>query len=201
MIARIAGNLVERDGNRAVVDVRGVGYEVFAPERTLEAWSDDDVVTAHISTQVREDAIVLYGFATALDRRAFDVLLSVSGVGPKMALAALESMDVASLQLAVETDDTRALSSINGVGAKTAKRMALELKGKLPAEFSPTSARQTRAPMPKDDPLVIALTQLEYGRAEIDRTAGALVDQGLGPEASLQDRIRAALKILSGGGS
>src|SRR5690606_11010653 len=105
MIARLVGTLVDFEGNRGIVDVHGGGGEVCATSRALAAWSaEGSEGTIHVSTQVREDAITLYGFPTALERQAFGVLLGVSGVGPKLALACLEALSVGELARAAESD-------------------------------------------------------------------------------------------------
>ena len=193
----LKGRVAHRDGQRAVFDVNGVGYEVFSPSRVLDLWAGDDEVVAWVATRVREDAITLYGFADDTERRAFDVLTGVSGVGPKMALAALEAMSVGALVRAVETDDMVALCTIAGVGKKKAQRMALELKGKLPASFDPAAVAERRTAQP-DDALPLALAQLDYGKSEIDKARAALDEQGLGPDQPLQARLQAALRFLSG---
>ncbi len=197
MIAQLTGKVVHADGTRGVVDVQGVGYEVFAPSRSLASWIGE-AITVWVSTQVREDAITLYGFETPDERTAFKVLLSVKGVGPKAALAILDTLEVGDLAAAVERDDVRTLSKAPGIGKRTAQRLALELKGKLPASFTPTSggglAQRKRAPA---DPLPLALARLDYGKSEIDRALDGLEAQGLGPDAPLQERLRASLTLLS----
>jgi Holliday junction DNA helicase RuvA len=197
VIARLTGKLVARDDPRGVIDVQGVGWEVFAPSRAFDAWtSATDPVEVHVSTQVREDSIQLFGFPTELDRRCFVALLSVSGVGPKLALATLDGMAPERLAQAIEADDLVSLSRIPGVGKKTAQRLALELKGKLQVGFTPLPPP---APVKKGpaDPLPLALAQLDYGRAEIERALSGLVAEGIGPEAPLSDRLRGSLRILS----
>ena len=147
MIARLVGGLVHHQGGRAVIDVGGVGYEVFATSRSLTSWAGSDTVEVHVSTQVREDAITLYGFESTRDREVFLALLGVSGVGPKVALSALDALPTDALHRAVEGDDVATLSQIPGVGKKTAQRLALELKGKLPGDFTaPVGARAAGAP-------------------------------------------------------
>jgi len=194
----LTGRVAHCDGNRAVFDVHGVGYEVFAPTRVLEAWMGEGEVVAWVATRVREDAITLYGFADDTERQAFDVITGVSGVGPKMALAALETLSVAELVRAVETDDTVSLCKISGIGKKKAQRMALELKGKLPASFQPSAGGADRRQAAPADPLPLALAQLDYGKSEIDRARAALEEQGLGIDHPLQARLQAALRYLSG---
>ncbi len=197
MIARLTGRLVHSDTGRGILDVGGVGYEVFAPNRALAAWAGEDPVTVHVSTQVREDAITLFGFERDLERKAFLVLLGVSGVGPRMALSALDAFTVDELVRAVEGDDVLSLSRIPGVGKKTAQRLALELKGKLPLHFE-VSPRAARVAAPAD-PLPLALAQLQYGKSEIDRALAGLEAQGITVDAPLQERLGAALRVLAGG--
>ncbi|MEQ1502862.1 MAG: Holliday junction branch migration protein RuvA [Myxococcota bacterium] len=196
MIGRLTGKLVEREGIRAIVDVGGVGYEVFAPTRSLDGWIGQDAITVYVSTQVREDAITLYGFESDLDRKAFLVLIGVSGFGPKMALATLDTLPVGELHRAVEADDVATLGRIPGVGAKKAQRLALELKGKIPVSFDVPTRASTRPKVA--DPLPLALAQLEYGRSEIDKALAALDQEGLGADAPLEQRLKAALRVLAG---
>jgi Holliday junction DNA helicase RuvA len=197
MIARLVGELVEDDGDRAILDVRGVGYEVFAPGSALVRWRGAGTITAWVSTRVREDAITLYAFETSTDRAAFEVLTSVSGVGPRLALACLGTLDLKRLASAIEGDDHTALARIPGVGKKTAQRLALELKGKLPVDLTLGPPRaEPRAP---EDPLVLALAQLEYGRSEIERALAGLAERGLDRQAPNEVRLKAALALLMGG--
>ena len=121
-------------------------------------------------------------------------MLGVSGFGPKMALATLDALEVPALHRAVETDDLTTLGRVPGVGAKKAQRLALELKGKLPITFDvPTKAARARP----SDPLPLALAQLDYGKSEIDKAQAGLAAEGLGPDAPLEQRIKAALRILA----
>jgi Holliday junction DNA helicase RuvA len=194
VIARLVGRLVARDGVRAVIDVRDVGYAVHAPLRDVEAWAGASSVEIWVSTDVREDAITLYGFSTDLDRVAFERLRLVDGVGPKVALSALDALGLATLVRAVEADDLTTLARIPGVGKKLAQRLALELKGKLPVTFEAGPAAVVA--VPEEDTLVLALARLGYNRSEIARALEGLVAEGL-TEAALPDRLRASLRILS----
>jgi len=200
MIARLYGTLVETDGNQAILDVNGVGYEIWATSRDLLQWgTGDDPLTVYVSTQVREDSITLYGFPDLLHRKGFDVMLSVSGVGPKVALSALDAMDLSMLRTAVETDDVRTLTSINGVGKKTAQRIALELKGKLPVGFTaPGTTPQSPAVVKRraTDPLELALERLGYNKSEIERTRTRLLAAGVPEDAPVAQRLKAALTNL-----
>lgn len=202
MIGFLRGKLLRYEGHRGVLDVRDVGYLVHAPTRTLAAWlASEHPIEAWVSTQVREDAIDLFAFDEEIERQAFEVLISVNGVGPKLALACLDTHSVEALARAVERDDTKALARVSGVGNKLAQRLALELKGKLPAAFAPVSPEGV--PLPEaaapaeDDLLSLALARLGYARAEILRARDHVVRDGLA-DKPVADQLRAALRYLSG---
>lgn len=202
MIARLVGELVAREGHRAVIDVGGVGYAVQAPLRDVGAWAAaTQPVVVHVHTDVREDAIVLYGFGEDADRVAFEVLRGVTGIGPTTALLALDTLGRDGLAQAVEADDVARLSSIPKVGKKLASRLALELKGRLaPGLGQAGGAAPPAEPAPSEDPLALALDRLGYSRAEIGRAQRELSGDGAG-DRPLSDRIRDALRLLSGGAS
>lgn len=198
MIALLRGRAVHREDGRAIIDVQGVGYEVLAPNRAIESWGGEEV-TVHVKTEVREDAITLYGFASAVDRAAFNVLTTVQGIGPKTALACLDTLSLVDLAGAVERGDEKTLCRVPGIGKKGAQRMALELKGKLPAAgfVAPTGgAASLPPPAPADDTLVLALEKLGYTRAEIDSTVRKLVEKGITDATPVGERLRAALAVL-----
>jgi Holliday junction DNA helicase RuvA len=202
VIARLVGTLVARDGIRGVLDVRDVGYAVHAAGRDLDAWAAaGGPVEVFVTTEVREDAITLYGFASDTARIAFDRLRQVDGVGPKIALAALDTLGLGGLAKAVAADDLTALAKVPGVGKKLAQRLALELKGKLPAELGGLTlevvppSRKT----PADDQLELALARLGYTRTEIVKAQAGLAAEGVADDAPVAERLRASLRILSGG--
>jgi len=197
MIGRLRGQLAELGKDWALIDVNGVGYLVQVTSRRAQELRVGENLTLSISTQVREDAITLFGFTDADTREAFQTLITISGVGPKLAMAALSALSINELVRAVESDDVRTLVGIPGVGKKTAQRLALELKGKLNVAFLPT-APGVAAPSPKPaDPLPLALAQLGYRKSEIDQALAGLSTHGL-DEQSLEKRLSASLKILSG---
>ena len=198
MIARLAGRLIERQTDWGVIDVSGVGYEVFSTDRNLASWVGEEEVVVHIHTVVREDALALFGFASPDEKTAFRVLIGVSGCGPKMALSALNTYTVAELTASIETDDVTALSKISGVGKKKAQRLALELKGKMPASFVAAGAKGATKKRGPTDQLPLALARLDYGKSEIDRALVALKQRGIPTDAPVQTRLATALKILSG---
>jgi Holliday junction DNA helicase RuvA len=204
VIARLVGTLVARDANRAIVDVNDVGYAVHGPLRDVEAWAHaEEPVEIWVHTDVREDAITLYGFSTDTDRVTFERLRAVNGVGPKIALAVLDAVGLEGLARAVASSDTAALTQVSGIGKKLAQRLVLELQGKLPVGFDPDVAAAAATGRParghRDDQLDLALARLGYTRTEIVRAHRALEDEGIAAEAPVADRLRVALRILSGG--
>jgi holliday junction DNA helicase RuvA len=130
MIARLRGRISGRSGAGLVVDVNGVGYLVHATPSVRRL--GDGEVTVEIHTVVREDALQLFGFATSEERQLFELLLGVSGVGPKVALAIVSGSTPAELRRAIARDDVKRFQAIPGIGLKTAQRVVLELKEKLP---------------------------------------------------------------------
>lgn len=200
MIARLVGRLVGREGGRGIIDVRDVGYAVVAPQKDLDAWSrTDGNVVVYVQTDVREDAITLYGFADDLDRVTFEALRVVDGIGPKVALACLDALGRDKLAAAVASDDLTALCRAPGVGKKLAQRMALELKGKLAlVSFVPPAVEPKVEEAAGDDPLVLALGKLGYHRSEVARAVAALAADGIEVSAPVADRLRRALRVLSG---
>jgi len=196
MIARLAGTLVEKGASRVIVDVNGVGYEVLVPLSTFYGLGDAGTAVAlRIHTHVREDAIALYGFLTPLEQDVFERLIAISGVGPKLALAVLSGIEPAELVRAVRLQDVARLTAIPGVGKKTAERIGLELKDRLPQ----TVARQEapHGPGASDalrDDLLSALLNLGYGRAPAEKS----VDQVLkaAPDARFEDALKDALRAL-----
>ena len=133
MIARLKGTLVEKSPSRLIVDVGGVGYDVLVPLSTFYGLGEPgSAVALRIHTHVREDIIALYGFASPLEQDLFERLISISGIGPKLALSVLSGIDPAELVRAIRTQDVVRLTRIPGVGKKTAERIGLELKDRMP---------------------------------------------------------------------
>jgi Holliday junction DNA helicase RuvA len=177
MIARLRGRIVGRAGSGLIVDVSGVGYLVHATP-SVQRLGDGDV-TVEIHTIVREDALQLYGFATAEERELFELLLGVSGVGPKVALAILSGSSPAELRRAIARDDVKRFQAIPGVGLKTAQRVVLELKA---AVADVTTAGEDLGA--RD-----ALVELGWSLIDAER---ALAD--VDPDLPLEDQVRAALR-------
>ena len=190
MIGRISGKLLSKHPPQIVVDVQGVGYEIDVPMSTLyqlPATGADVTLLTHLT--VREDAHLLYGFATDQERTVFRQLLKISGVGARTALSVLSGLSVADLHAAVSTQDSGRLTKIPGIGKKTAERLLLELKDKL--NVTVTSTPATGATNAGAD-IVNALLSLGYN----DKEASWAVKQ-LPASASVNDGIRQALKLLS----
>lgn len=191
MIGRIAGVLLEKNPPRILVDCGGVGYELDVPMSTLynlpEPGSQVVLLTQMV---VREDAHLLYGFASAAERDAFRQLTRISGVGPRTALAVLSGMSVAELAQAVTMQEAGRLTRVPGIGKKIAERLLLELKGKLGADLS--TAIDVNRPAPAGNDVLNALLALGYS----DREALAAI-KALPPGLSVSEGIRQALKALS----
>jgi Holliday junction DNA helicase RuvA len=204
MIGRLTGLVDAQTGDGAVVvDVNGVGYEVLVPLGTVGrlAHGQDGRVTLHVHTHAREEALVLFGFATEADRSAFRTLIGVSSIGPKTALAVLSVLPADDLARAIATKSLGDLTQVPGIGKKTAERMVLELRDKLPITqaagkpVTPGAPHTTSGHAPTRELLSGALTRMGYRPAETDRAIAAL--GGRVDEAPLADLVREALAMLS----
>jgi len=191
MIASLNGTVLSKKPDRIVVDVNGVGYSVAIPLRDLgEIPDEDSSVFLHIYTHVREDAIQLFGFTTEDGRRLFSTLLGITGVGPKLALAILSGMPAERFTDAVYNEDVALLSTIPGLGKKTASRLILELKGKL-RSFGGAFA-SAEGTITND--AVSALENLGYKRAVSEKAVASACSSGA---SAIEDIIREALKSLT----
>lgn len=200
MIGRLRGLIVERaPGGSCVLDVNGVGYEVFVPMGTLGRLpTPPNEVTLEIHTLVREDALTLFGFDGSEDKLAFRALLGVNSVGPKLALAILGQMNAAALAQAIARKDRNALSAVSGVGKKTAERILLDLENKLlVAGQAPRSGPSVGAPIADDlaVEVVNALVNLGYKRPVAEAAVARV--EGEAREGSLEIFLRSALAALS----
>ncbi|HEY6280554.1 MAG TPA: Holliday junction branch migration protein RuvA [Burkholderiales bacterium] len=189
MIGRITGKLIEKRPPSVLVDVQGVGYELDVPMSTFyQLPVIGSQVTLHTHLVVREDAHLLFGFATEQERGAFRQLLKISGVGARIALSLLSGLSVADLAQAVTNQDSGRLTKIPGIGKKTAERLLLELRGKMEMTLSPDAAPA----MSRSQDVLNALLALGYNEREANWAIGQLSD-GL----PVADGIRQALKLLS----
>ncbi len=192
MIAGLRGRIDARTSDALLVDVNGVIYRVSTSATTLgDAGSVGDDIRLHTHLVVREDQMSLYGFVTAEELHLFETLISVSGIGPKLACAVLSKVRPDALAAAIAQENADLLSTVPGVGKKTAARMILELRGKLvPGDGGITTA----APQPTDADVVAALRSLGYTTAEAH---GALsrIPSDAGP--TVEERVVAALQQLA----
>ncbi len=187
MIARLRGRAVANTPDGLVLDVAGVGYLVAATPTAVRKASDADEVSLHTYLHVREDALQLYGFAEASERELFVQLLSVNGVGPKVALAIVSGSPADDLRRAIAMEDTARFQAIPGIGKKTAERIVLELKEKLAAgvpEIGVAAGASAPHLVARD-----ALVELGWSVVEAEQ---ALADTD--PDAAPEERVRQALK-------
>ena len=199
MIAHLRGRLLEKHPNRIIVDVQGVGYDVHVPLSTIyEMAEPGSEIALRIHTHVREDALLLFGFATTLELLLFERLLGVSGIGPRLALAVLSGIEPNELVSAIRHANVARLTGIPGIGKKTAERIGLELKDRLPADLEiaePPQSASTAADQLRDD-LLSALVNLGYQRpvAEkaVEKVLHAQPDARF--ETALKDILRALMK-------
>ncbi|MBI2850080.1 MAG: Holliday junction branch migration protein RuvA [Chloroflexi bacterium] len=193
MIASLHGRLESFGAGAAVIDVNGVGYQVNMPTSTLSTLGaiGSDV---HVHTQmvVREDGISLYGFSTAEELQLFQLLTTVSGIGPKLGLAVLSAMSVERASMAIATGDTDLLKTVSGIGKKTAERVVLELKDKVGAGLLATTGVQLA---PENADVMAALTSLGYSVAEAGRAVATLPPT---KKLSLEEKVRLALQYFGG---
>lgn len=197
MIAFLRGRLHEKQPQRVVVDVGGVGYDVAVPLSTFYQIGDEgSAVALRIHTHVREDQLALFGFLTAAEQVVFERLLGVSGIGPKLALGVLSGIEPVELVAALERGDVARLTRIPGIGKKTAERMVLELRDRLLKELGTgTGVAADPHEQGQRDDLVSALVNLGYDRRAVDRVVGTQVqDWTTWP---FEQQLRAALKALS----
>ena len=194
MIARLKGTLVEKSPSRLIVDVGGVGYDVLVPLSTFYGLGEPgSPVMLRVHTHVREDAIALYGFASPLEQDLFERLISISGIGPKLALAVLSGIDPAELVRAIRAQDVARLTRIPGVGKKTAERIGLELKDRLPQAVPHGAAPDVAGTGDSlRDDLLSALMNLGYQRATAEKSIDAALKKTAG--ASFEDVLRDALR-------
>ena len=202
MIAHLHGTIHEKHPNRIVLDVHGVGYDVFVPLSTFYVLGDHGTTVAlRIHTHVREDALTLYGFATLLEQELFERLIGVSGIGPKLALAVLSGIEPIDLIRAIERGDVARLTAIPGVGKKTSERIVLELKDRLPraqAAAVVAGGGAPDAPALRDD-VLSALVNLGYHRPLAEKAVDAAINtlgstSGAGFEHTLKQALRELAK-------
>ncbi len=195
MIAHLRGRLLSKHPNQAIVDVGGVGYEITITVPTFSELAEaGQEVALHIHTHVREDQIALFGFLRAEEKRLFEKLMTVSGIGPKLAVTILSGMPVGDLIGAIRGGDVARLTKVPGIGKKTAERMVLELREKL--EELRTAGIAPPALNAVADDVLSALVNLGYQHPQAEK-AVEKVSRESGPQQTFDQIFREALKLLT----
>ena len=197
MFAYIKGNLDTKTNNYVIVENSGIGYKIFMSLKSIETLGEvGSSVKVYTYYYVREDNISLYGFTTNEELRMFELLLSVSGIGAKSAIAMLSEITPSSFALAIISNDVSKLVKIPGIGNKTAARIVLELKDKLKTEQAMTDTEEVKVAIKEDNKnseIIAALQVLGYSRKEIDKVLEKMDLDSIG----IEDAIKQALKLLS----
>ena len=202
MIARLSGKLADINFTQCVVDVHGVGYQVFIPMSTFDKLPrEGGDVCLFICTQVREDAISLYGFSTVPEKQLFEILIGTTGVGPKLALSILSSMPVERFSSAIVNADLSIIKRISGIGKKTAERLIVELKDKL-SKAMLASANDNILAVSDEKALamedaIAALEQLGFKRDTVRKALEKIINSIPSEEATSENFIRKALQALN----
>jgi Holliday junction DNA helicase RuvA len=199
MIAFLRGRILDKQPNRLVVEVQGVGYDVHVPLSTFyEAGDAGAEISLRVHTHVREDALQLYGFLTLFEQQVFERLIGISGIGPKLAVAVLSGIDPRELVGAVQRGDVARLTAIPGIGKKTAERIVLELRDRL-RQLDAGAGAAAAAAAPSDrlrDDLVSALVNLGYHRPQAEKAVESTLKTGgeLGFEQALKRVLRELMR-------
>jgi Holliday junction DNA helicase RuvA len=197
MIAFLRGRVLDKQPNRIIIDVQGVGYEVHIPLSTYYDIGEEGAdVALRVYTHVREETLQLYGFLTTLEQQLFERLIGVNGIGPKLAIAVLSGIDSGELVAAVQRADVARLTRVPGVGRKTAERIVLELKDRLAQLLAPVGAGpvpESMADRVRDD-LLSALQNLGYHRPLAEKAVDAALKSS--SDAGFEDALKAALREL-----
>lgn len=193
MIASLHGRLESISGDWAIINVNGIGFQVYMPTSTLSTLgSRGQEVHIYTHLHLREDNAALYGFASPEELGLFEILIGVSGIGPKLALSMLSAMSVEQLSMAIATGNTDLLTAVPGIGKKIAARLVLELKDKIGAELITAPAAQLAQ---ENADVLAALTSLGYSVAEASRAVASLPST---PDLTLEEKIRLALGYFTG---
>ncbi len=199
MIAHLTGKLTHKSPDHIVVDVNGVGYQVFVPLSTFYALPDvGREVSLNIHTHLREAALKLFGFYTEEELKIFEQLITINKVGPKLAVTILSGMSPADLLSAINSSDVGKLNTIPGIGRKMAERLTLEMRDKL-ANISRKFAAKTEDSVPRNglfDDALSALVNLGYKKNEVEKTLKSIYSQGQQKD-SLENLIKKSLNLLS----
>ena len=197
MIAHLIGKLIYKSPDHSIVDVNGIGYKIFTPLSTYYVLpKTGESVTLHIHTRVREDELKLFGFLTEEEQTIFEKLITINKVGPKLALGILSGMSPENLLTAIMNNDAARLSSIPGVGKKTAERLTLEMKDKLSdLTFEMAHQQDTEVPEGPYEDALSALVNLGYKKPQAEKSLKSAYNT-IGEDGSLEDLIKESLNNL-----
>ncbi len=197
MIAHLIGKLIYKSPDHSIVDVNGIGYKIFTPLSTYYVLpKTGESVTLHIHTRVREDELKLFGFLTEEEQTIFEKLITINKVGPKLALGILSGMSPENLLTAIMNNDAARLSSIPGVGKKTAERLTLEMKDKLSdLTFEMAHQQDTEVPEGPYEDALSALVNLGYKKPQAEKSLKSAYNK-IGRDGSLEDLIKESLNNL-----
>ena len=199
MIAQLSGKLIHKSPEYSIIDVSGVGYQVYTPFSTFYELPDiENQVTLHTYTNVREDALQLFGFLTTDEKEIFQLLIGVSGIGPKLAVNILSGITPEELKGALLNGNLVRLTAIPGIGKKTAERMVLELRDKVLKLHKEKPGVQAKPVLTSDEVLedaISALVNLGYKRPQAEGALEKVKKDN--PDSDIEEMIRGALKILA----
>ena len=197
MIAHLRGNLLTKSPNTAIVDCNGVGYDVAISVQCYTRLPDEGkAVSLHVNTQVREDAIALFGFLDRDEKRLFERLITISGVGPKLAITLLSGIEAAALAAAIRSADHALLVRIPGIGKKTAERIVLELKDKLEGiAIAPTAEVPTSATGLAVEDVVSAMVNLGYTRQSAQKAVESAIQTNASTDLTLRNDFEALFRL------
>ncbi len=193
MITQIKGKLVEKNPTQVVVDCNGIGYEINISLYTFSSLSSDENIKLFTHLQVREDAHILYGFFTVLERAVFRLLISISGIGTSTARTMLSSLTPAEIQQAIATEDVPTIQGVKGIGLKTAQRVIIELKDKIKGLQGTDEIPVFKSNTIKEETLS-ALEVLGYSRKASEKVVDKLIQDD--PNSSVEELIKSALNKL-----
>ena len=197
MIAHLIGKLIYKSPDHSIVDVNGIGYKIFTPLSTYYVLpKTGESVTLHIHTRVREDELKLFGFLTEEEQTIFEKLITINKVGPKLALGILSGMSPKNLLTAIMNNDAARLSTIPGVGKKTAERLTLEMKDKLSdLTFEMEHQLDSEAPEGFYEDALSALVNLGYKKPQAEKSLKSAYNK-IGKSSSLEELIKESLNNL-----
>lgn len=194
MIGYISGKIISKKPTKIILDVNGVGYLINISVNTFEKIADKETVSLFTHLSVKEDSLDLYGFYTSAEKEMFELLIGVSGIGPKTAQSILSGLQLEDLKEAIKSGNISRLTSAPGIGRKTAERMILELREKVDGVLESINETTSSTSSIKND-AIAALVNLGYGQKMAERAVRSIIDKN--PNISIEDLIRETLSLLN----